>query len=70
MSLFKTGVHPETFYDNMTQDPLIWRRKRGSKHEFGADIERVTPNAEEIRLLGNRHRDCKYYQIGVDICHM
>ena len=64
------GPKAETFYDNNTHDPINWKRKKGSKHEFGVEVERITPNAEEIRLLGNRHRDCKYYQIGVDVCHM
>ena len=59
-----------TFYDKMVQDPINWKRKKGAKHEFGVDVEKVTPSAEEIRLLGNRHRDCKYYQIGVDVCQM
>ena len=54
----------------MVQDPIAWRKKKGAKHEFGADIEKITPAADEIRLLGNRHRDCQYYQIGVDVCHM
>ena len=49
------------FYDKMLQDPINWRRKRGSKHEFGIEVERITPSEQEIRLLGNRHRDCKYY---------
>ena len=50
-----------TFYDKMVQDPIGWKKKKGSKHEFGIEVERVTPQADEIRLLGNRHRDCKYY---------
>mmetsp|Transcript_40329 Transcript_40329/g.52824 ORF Transcript_40329/g.52824 Transcript_40329/m.52824 type:complete len:157 (+) Transcript_40329:23-493(+) len=59
-----------TFYDKMVQDPINWKKRKGSKHEFGIDVEKITPGAEEIRLLGNRHRDCKYYQIGVDVCQM
>ena len=64
------GSDQPTFYDKMVQDPINWKRKKGAKHEFGIDVERVTPDAAEIRLLGNRHRDCKYYQIGVDVCQM
>lgn len=59
-----------TFFDKMVQDPINWKKKKGSKHEFGIEVERITPGADEIRLLGNRHRDCKYYQIGVDVCQM
>ena len=57
-----------SFYDKMVQDPVNWKKKRGATHEFGIDVEKVTPDAAEIRLLGNRHRDCKYYSIGVDVC--
>jgi len=57
------------FFDKFWQDPIDWKKKKSSKHEFGIEVERVTPDAAEIRLLGNRHRDCKYYQIGVDVCH-
>ena len=59
-----------TFFDKMVHDPINWKKKKGSKHEFGIEVERITPGADEIRLLGNRHRDCKYYQIGVDVCQM
>ena len=57
------------FYDKMVQDPINWKKKRGSKHEFGIEVEKIIPEAAEIRLLGNRNRDCRYYQIGVDVCH-
>ena len=53
----------------MVYDPLHYRRKRGSKHEVGVEVDKITPEADEIRLLGNRHRNCKYYQIGVELCH-
>ena len=66
-----TGAATKTnFYDKMVQDPINWKKKKGAKHNFGLDVERVTPDAAEIRLLGNRHRDCKYYAIGVDVCNM
>ena len=57
------------FFDKMVQDPINWKKKKGGKNQLGLDVEKVTPDAAEIRLLGNRHRDCKYYAIGVDICH-
>ena len=58
-----------TFYDKMVQDPMVWKKKKGAKHDVGVEVEKITPDAAEIRLLGNRHRNCKYYQIGVDVCH-
>lgn len=49
------------FYDKMVQDPINWKKKKGSQHEFGCEVERITPGEAEIRYLGNRHRDCKYF---------
>ena len=58
-----TGTTPSNgkFYDKMVYDTLHFKRKKGAKHEVGIEIEKITPDADEIRLLGNRHRDCKYY---------
>ena len=61
--------HTKTWFDKVFYDPIQFRKKRGAKHEFGADVEAIIPDAAEIRLLGNRHRQCKYYQIGVEVCH-
>ena len=63
------ATNSSTFYDKMLQDPITWKKKKGAQHEFGIDVEKIVPEAAEIRLLGNRHRDCKYYAIGVDVCH-
>ena len=38
-------------------------------HEVGLEVEAIVPKADEIRLLGNRHKQCTYYSIGVDVCH-
>ena len=58
-----------TFYDKLVYNPLHYKKKRGGKNEFGVSLEAITPDADEIRLIGNRNRDCKYYQIGVELCH-
>ena len=58
-----------TFHDKMVYDPLHYKKKRGASHAVGVEVEAITPDADEIRLLGNRHRDCSYYQIGVELCH-
>jgi hypothetical protein len=50
-----------TFYDKMVYDTMAFKKKRGAKHEVGVEIEGVIPEAAEIRLLGNRHKQCKYY---------
>ena len=60
---------PKTFYDKMVYNTLEFKKLKGSKHEVGVEIEGIIPAAEEIRLLGNRHRQCRYFQIGVDVCH-
>lgn len=46
----------KTFYDKNEYNPLYFKRKRGAKHEFGVEVEGIIPDADEIRLLGNRHR--------------
>jgi len=51
----------KTFYDKFNANPLHYRRKKGSNHEFGVELEAVIPSAGEVRLLGNRHRNCNYY---------
>lgn len=51
-----SGDVPKTFYDKFVYDSLNYRKKRGAKHEVGIEIEGIIPSAEEIRLLGNRHR--------------
>jgi hypothetical protein len=56
-----TDLPAKTFYDKMIYDPMMFRKKRGAKHEVGVEIEGIIPEAAEIRLLGNRHRQCKYY---------
>lgn len=45
----------------MVYDTLNYKKKQGAKHEVGVEIEGIIPEAAEIRLLGNRHRQCKYY---------
>ena len=44
---------------------MRYKKKKG---EFGYTPEVLIPSEGEIRLLGNRHRQCRYYSIGVDIC--
>ena len=52
------GGVPNTnnFFDKMVYEPLHFKKKRGGKHEVGMDVEAITPSAEEVRLLGNRHK--------------
>ncbi len=68
----KGGLAPQftkTWYDKNIYDSLSFRKKRGGKNEFGAEVEAIIPDAAEVRLLGNRHKQCKYYSIGVEVCH-
>ena len=57
------------WFDQKTYEPLQFRKKKGAKHEFGHDIEGIIPEAAEVRLLGNRHKQCRFYSIGVEVCH-
>jgi hypothetical protein len=54
-------LNNKTFYDKMVYDTMVFKKKRGAKHEVGVEIEGIIPEAAEIRLLGNRHKQCKYY---------
>lgn len=53
----------------MNYNPLNYKKRKGAKHEVGVEIEGIIPDAAEVRLLGNRHRQCRYYTAGVDVCH-
>ncbi len=52
------------YYDKLTYNPLHFRKKKDGQHDVGLEIEAIIPSAGEIRLLGNRHKQCAYYQIG------
>jgi len=52
------------YYDLELYNPVHWKKKPNGKHEFGFDLERIIPSEGEVRLLGNRHRDCRYYSLG------
>ena len=58
-----------TFYDKVFYNTLHFKKRKGATHEFGHDLEAVIPSAGEIRLLGNRNRQCTYYQIGKSSQH-
>ena len=63
------SADPKTFYDKLVYNELHFKKKRGGKHDVGVEVEGVIPSPGEIRLLGNRHRQCTYYRIGVEVCH-
>ena len=52
-----------SFYDKLenTYDDMHFKKRKGAKHATGVDIEMVVPSESEVRLLGNRHRQCAYY---------
>lgn len=45
-------------------DPITYKVRKDSKHEFGIEYMKIVPSEDEVRLLGNRHRDCRYYSLG------
>ena len=47
-----------TYYDNFGYNPMHFKKKKGGANEFGVDFEPIIPSADEIRLLGNRHKHC------------
>ena len=66
MSYQKSTPASETFYDKLEDayDDMHFKKKKGTKGLTGVQIEAVMPAEGEVRLLGNRHRQCLYYQIG------
>jgi hypothetical protein len=40
------------------------RKVKGALNEFGQEYEPIIPSEGEIRLIGNRNRDCSYQIIG------
>ena len=52
---------PPSLYDKVYYNTLHYKKKKGEAHDVGIELEGVIPSAGEIRLLGNRHRQCLYY---------
>lgn len=48
----------KTFFDKMVYEELEFRKKKNADHSVGTVCEAITPSADEIRLLGNRHKQC------------
>ena len=65
------GLNPiKRFFDveHSNYNPLHWKPRAKSKHEFGIDYEPIIPKEGEVRLLGNRHSQCRYYSLGLELC--
>ncbi len=56
------------FHDVVNDDPVNFKLRDKSTHEFGLEYMSIVPSEGEVRLLGNRHRDCRYFSIGVELC--
>ena len=56
-----------SYYDKTYFNTLHFKKKRGSNNEFGIELDAVIPSEGEIRLLGNRNKQCAYYQMGITI---
>ena len=65
-SLNSSTPASETFYDKLEDayDDMHFKKRKGTKGLTGVNIEAVMPAEGEVRLLGNRHRQCLYYSIG------
>ena len=68
------GEQPPAFspdmWDKFNRNPLHYKKKKGAKNEFGLEYESIIPSEGEIRLLGNRAKQCEYYRYGVEFCHL
>ena len=56
--MFPQELNPEPYND------IEFKKKKGGKHRVGLDLEGIVPKEGEIRLLGNRNKQCAYYAIG------
>lgn len=52
------------YYDKLVYNSLHYKKKKGGNHDIGLELDGVMPTPGEVRLLGNRHKQCLYYQIG------
>ena len=62
----------DDWYDKWeeTINPLHFKKlKVGAKNKCGSELEAIIPSGGEVRMLGNRNRQCTYYMVGVDVCH-
>jgi hypothetical protein len=66
--VFESLNKEKKFYDIELDDPINYSVKNDSRHEFGLEYAKINPSEGEVRLLGNRHLDCRYYSIGVQMC--
>ena len=59
------------FYDLEDNfDTITYKKRENSKHEFGLELDLVVPKEGEVRLIGNKHRDCRYYSLGLELCKL
>ena len=56
----------DDYFDKLENywEPLHYKKKKGGQNRMGQDVEPIIPKEGEIRLLGNRHRQCQYYTLG------
>lgn len=69
MSKF-SAINPEPKYYDIEDyyDKLNFEKIPNVTTEFGIPVRKVIPSEGEIRLLGNRHFDCSYFSMGLDVC--
>ena len=49
----------QDFYDKIENfNELHFKKKKGGKHLTGVDLDMIVPPEGEVRLLGNRHKQC------------
>ena len=63
-----TNPSPQFFDREDHYDPLEYEKLKNGRNEFGIEVIRKVPSEGEVRLLGNRHRECLYYSIGLQQC--
>lgn len=65
---FSALNNEKKFHDLEKDDPINYKLRPNSSNEFGLEYIQIVPQEGEIRLLGNRHNDCRYYSLGLEMC--
>lgn len=58
----------EKYFDIKYYNDIEYEKRKDSKDNFGIEIMQKVPSESEVRLLGNRHRECFYYSAGLEFC--
>ena len=69
MSSFSSiNTEPKFFDVKDYFDSKFYTKIPKTNNEFGDQYMKVVPKEGEIRMLANRHKDCIYHSVGLELC--